>query len=59
MLSVGQVFLRFCRVDGFSVFRGVFYLGYMLGLVTVAYGLGFLGFRVVSRLGLARFSFCF
>ena len=29
----------------------------MLGLVTVVLGLGFLGFRVVLRLGLARFSY--
>ena len=29
----------------------------MLGLVTVAQGLGFLGFRVVSRFGLARSSY--
>ena len=39
------------------MFRGVFRLGYMLGLVTVVYGLGFLGFRVVSHFGLARFSY--
>ena len=53
---VGQVCLRFCRVDGFQ-FSGVFRLGYMLGLVTVVQRLGFLGFRVVSRLGLARFFY--
>ena len=39
------------------MFRGFFRLGYILGLVTVVLGLGFLGFRVVSRLGLARFFF--
>ena len=39
------------------MFRGVFRLGYILGLVTVVKGLGFLGFRVISRLGLARFSY--
>ena len=49
----------FCRVNGFSVFRGVFPLGYILGLVTVVYGLGFLVFRVVTRLGLARFAYGF
>ena len=32
-------------------------LGYILGLVTVSRGLGYLGFRVISRLGLARFAY--
>ena len=34
--------------------RGILRLGYILGLVTVVWGLGFLGFRVVSRFGLGR-----
>ena len=32
-------------------------LGYILGLVAVSRGLGYLGFRVISRLGLARFAY--
>ena len=28
----------------------------MLGLVTVVWGLGFFGFRILLRLGLARFA---
>ena len=32
-------------------------LGYILGLVTVSRGLGYLGFRVISRLGLATFAY--
>ena len=54
---VAQVFLRLCRVQGFSALRGLFWLGYILGLVTVVQGLGFLGFRILLRLGLARFSY--
>ena len=45
---VGQVFLRLGRVQGFSAVRGILRLGYILGLVTIVQGLGFLGFRVVS-----------
>ena len=56
-LRVCLVFLRLGRVLGFSAFRGIFRLGYILGLVTVVQGLGFLGFRVVSRLWLARFAY--
>ena len=32
-------------------------LGYILGLVTAVYGLGFLGFRVLLLLGFARFYY--
>ena len=42
---------------GFSVFRGLFLLGYILGLVTVFWGWGFLVFRFFLRLGLARFAY--
>ena len=51
---VGQVCLWLGRVLGFSPFRGIFRLGYILGLVKVFKGLRFIGFRVVSRLGLFR-----
>ena len=56
---VGQVCLRLGRVQGFSAFRGIFRLGYILGLVMVFYGLGFFKFKVFSRLGLARFAYGF
>ena len=38
---VSQVCLRLGRVQGFSAFRCLFRLGYILGLVTVFQGLGF------------------
>ena len=57
--GVSQVCLRLGRVQGFSAFRCLFRLGYMLGLVTVFQGLGFFKFRVFSRLGLGRFAYGF
>ena len=54
---VGQVYLRLGRVQCFLPFRGLFLLGYILGLVTVVQGCFFLGFRVLLRLGLARFAY--
>ena len=56
---VGLVYLRLGRVQGFSAFRGLFWLGYILGLVTGFQGLGFFKFRVFSRLGLGRFAYGF
>ena len=56
MLWVGYIISWFFRVLCFLGFRGLFKLGYMLGLVTVMLGLGFLGLRVLSRLGFSRFS---
>ena len=40
-VTVGQFFLRLSRVFGFLVFGGIFWLGYILGLVTVVQGSGF------------------
>ena len=54
---VGQVYLRLGRVQCFLPFRGLFPLGYILGLVTVVQGCFFLGFRVHLRLGLASFAY--
>ena len=54
---VGQVYLRLGRVQCFLPFRGLFLLGYILGLVTVVQGCFVLGFRVLLRLGLARFAY--
>ena len=56
---VSQVCLRLGRVQGFSAFRCLFRLGYILGLVTVFQGLGFFKFRVLSRLGFGRFAYGF
>ena len=46
------------RVWGFTVFRGILSLGYMLGLVTVLKSFGFLSFRVVFRVVLGFFFYC-
>ena len=41
----------------FIAYRGILMLVYILGLVAALRGLGYLGFRVFSRLRLARFSY--
>ena len=38
----------------FLAFRGLFRVGYILGLVTILYGLGFLGLRVILLQFLAK-----
>ena len=49
--------LRLGSIYRFFAFRGLFCLGYILGLVTVLYSSGFLGFRVLLLLGFARFYY--
>ena len=56
-LRVGQFCLRLGRVQVYLASRGILRLGQILGLVTFVQGLGFLGFRVVLRLGLASFAY--
>ena len=57
--GVSQVCFWLGRVQGFSAFRCLFRLGYILRLVTVFQGVGFFKFRVFSRLGFGRFAYGF
>ena len=58
-LGLPRKFLWFYMVKCFIAYRGILMLVYILGLVGVSRGLYYLGFRVISRLRLARFAYGF